>query len=490
MKYRKPYWEARQGDDRDEVNENEEDAEDGSVGRSAFQRDKARILHSNAFRRLQAKAQVLRVGESDIYRTRLTHSVEVASIGAGIYASLRNCSPSRDMKDFTDKEKKLLKKLLKDQNLIESIGLAHDIGHPPFGHSGESALNYMMREYGGFEGNAQTTRIVTKLEKYHKKYGLDLTRRTLLGLIKYPALYSNVSRTELQECDSVKNRCVNCADHKPPKCSFYDSENDVFQFIMEGLSGSDQNNFRYFPQPSENEKHGKTVHKSFDCSIMDIADEIAYGVYDLEDAARYEIIKVEDLSGLCDDFKNLGHFEGVLREALKERGECIDKEETPFQKLYRLFFFESEEGDRDEVDHYRQKATSILINSLVKSTVIYRQDAFEEPLLKYRVKLHEEAKKFLDILAEFVHEKVVKRAMIQTLDYHGGLLNQRLFEALCSSPEDLLPQKFKQRYEKAETEKQKKRVVCDYIAGMSDNHAKRLYARLYESHSGNIKDFI
>ena len=120
--------------------------------RSPFQRDRARILHSAAFRRLQSKTQVMGSGQSDFYRTRLTHSLEASQIGSGISAQLRNKHADLCAELFPN-----------DDTLIESICLAHDIGHPPFGHGGEVALNYMMREHGGFEGNGQTFRIVSHL---------------------------------------------------------------------------------------------------------------------------------------------------------------------------------------------------------------------------------------------------------------------------------------------------------------------------------------
>ena len=138
-----------------------------------YQIDRARIIHSASFRRLQAKTQILGIGDSDFYRTRLTHSLEVAQLGFGITESLKA--------KFKFDEEKL--DLLPSQNAIESICLAHDIGHPAFGHGGEVALNYCMINDGGFEGNGQTLRIVTKLAEYTPNNGMNLTRRTLLGLI-------------------------------------------------------------------------------------------------------------------------------------------------------------------------------------------------------------------------------------------------------------------------------------------------------------------
>ena len=154
--------------------------------RDNFSRDRARVIHSAFFRRLQGKTQVLGLGESDFYRTRLTHSIEVAQVASGIVETLRDDSSLTSFRQF-----------LPSQTLIEAIALAHDIGHPPFGHGGEVALNYVMRNHGGFEGNAQTLRICTKLGEYSDDSGLNLTRRTLLGLLKYPAHYSSVVNSAL-----------------------------------------------------------------------------------------------------------------------------------------------------------------------------------------------------------------------------------------------------------------------------------------------------
>ena len=135
--------------------------------RSPFQRDRARILHSEAFRCLQAKTQIHAVGEDDFYRTRLTHSLEVAQIGSSIRAKLLREKQAFQAVVSDQKFANLaenLTALLPSRSLIESLCFAHDIGHPPFGHGGEMALNYKMHEYGGFEGNAQSFRNVTQLE--------------------------------------------------------------------------------------------------------------------------------------------------------------------------------------------------------------------------------------------------------------------------------------------------------------------------------------
>src|SRR3990167_5443716 len=143
--------------------------------RTPFERDHTRVIHSAAFRRLQRKTQILGCHEGDFHRTRLTHSLEVASIGRSITRNL-SLRPNNQVIAF----------LLPADDLISAICLLHDIGHPPFGHAGEAALNYKMQDAGGFEGNAQTIHLLTQLEENYGNHGLDLTRRTLLGLLKYP----------------------------------------------------------------------------------------------------------------------------------------------------------------------------------------------------------------------------------------------------------------------------------------------------------------
>src|SRR3546814_608554 len=122
---------------------------------------------------------ILSISDSDFHRTRLTHSLEVSQVGTGILQHLRHIESDPDVLN-----------VLPDTKLIETICMIHDLGHPPFGHGGEVALNFAMRDHGGFEGNGQTLRILSKLELFSEGFGSNLTRRTLLGTLKYPAPYS------------------------------------------------------------------------------------------------------------------------------------------------------------------------------------------------------------------------------------------------------------------------------------------------------------
>ncbi|RTZ86457.1 MAG: dGTPase, partial [SAR324 cluster bacterium] len=197
--------------------------------REDYERDRARVIHSSAFRRLQAKTQILGVLDGDFHRTRLTHSMEVAQIGRGLVLNFVKRYPE-------------LKDLLPRLEQIETTGLAHDLGHPPFGHGGESALNYAMANYGGFEGNGQTLRILTKLESHTPEHGLDLTRRTLLGVLKYPVPYSRLYRKTLPVADLTYEKLNFQQTWQPPKC-YLDTEQDVLNWILFPLSASDKKNF-------------------------------------------------------------------------------------------------------------------------------------------------------------------------------------------------------------------------------------------------------
>ena len=155
--------------------------------RTPFQIDRDRIIHSSEFRRLQGKTQVFLPGEYDFYRTRLTHSIEVSQIGRSICAYL-----------FESNKELFNKNFFIDPDLVESACLAHDLGHPPFGHAGERTLHNLMKPYGGFEGNAQTLRLITEIfyRTDEDRRGLNPTRAFIDSILKYKSLYSDLDNPE------------------------------------------------------------------------------------------------------------------------------------------------------------------------------------------------------------------------------------------------------------------------------------------------------
>lgn len=222
-----------------------------SESRDDVMRDYARVLYSSSFRRLQGKMQLLGIDANKFNRNRLTHSLEVAQIARSIAFDLG----------------------LKQTVVSETASLAHDIGNPPFGHSGEIILNQLNANFGGYEGNAQAFRILRTLEKKHYSYsGLNLTLRTMMGVTKY--FYNKESN---------------------PQKFLYD---DDYDFLSEQLN-----------------QNGVKVTKSIDAEIMDLADEIAYAAHDLEDALSFGMITLgeiiyefkisEKFSPALDSFSNI-----------------------------------------------------------------------------------------------------------------------------------------------------------------------------------------
>jgi len=413
---------------------------------SDAQRDRARIIHSASFRRLQSKTQVLGIGESDFYRTRLTHSLEVAQIGSSICEKLRETYATCE--DYI--------KWIPSLSQIEAIGLSHDIGHPPFGHGGEVALNFFMHEHGGFEGNGQTLRIVSKLGEYSPNQGLDLTRRTLIGLLKYPVLHKEVANYSKACSLSTK---VNIDAFKPPKC-IHDDDLDILDWLLKDLPIKDATLFRATTINDNGVR--KSAHKSFDTSIMELADDISYGVHDLEDALALQLVTFRQ-------------WQDEVIKNLPDSGENTISKELDF---YNTKLFSGSNKDR-------KHAISKLVGYFIPSIKMIEKEVFETPLLKYQVVMSNEASELLELLKKFVFKNVINRPEVQTLEYKGQQMILRLFEVLQENPKRLLPVS---TYEQYKQSLNKKRVICDYISGMTDNYATKLYHKLFSPQMGSIFD--
>lgn len=435
--------------------------------RTAWERDRARVIHCASFRRLQAKTQVLGISEGDFHRTRLTHSMEVAQISGGLVQTLAKVAAH----DGTHAE---IAGYLPDQALVESIAFCHDLGHPPFGHGGEIALNYMMRDSGGFEGNGQSLRILTRLESHTEGFGLDLTRRTLLGILKYPVMYETAVRKK-DPLAPENYSLLRAGDWKPPKC-FLGSESAVVEWLLEPFSHSDREKFTQTSPPEDQTKHAKSIYKALDTSIMELADDIAYGVHDLEDGIALGLITREHWS------KINGSLDGAWAAQFGLGTHLLLEQE--------LFGDAADVQKRADASAIRKRAIGAMVNALISSARPKRIGELSNPILAYNAELDPPARQFLDALKGLTSTHIVKLQSVQTLEYRGRYLVMSLFEAMTSDPIHLLNASYALAYQEASSESDKRRVICDYVAGMTDSYAARVYERLFVPGVGNVFEHL
>jgi dGTPase len=230
------------------------------------------------------------------------------------------------------------------------------------------------------------------------------------------------------------------------------------EWILKPLSAKDRDAFQAHSTPTDVE-HGKTYEKSLDTSIMDLADDIAYGVHDFEDGIRLGLITDK-------------HW--------REINKNVDKK---WAKKYSLLDLKKSLFMDDS--SLRKRAIGGMVNALIVSTKV-GIGKFQNPIVKYRVELDQPARKFLDTLRNLVNMQIIKSPEVQTLEYRGQQIVMQLFDALSAEPERLMKKNFITQYRAAHDDCEGARVVCDYIAGMTDEYATRLYERLFTPRQGTI----
>jgi dGTPase len=428
----------------------ERDVLGGVVGaegdrRTIFEKDRAKIVHSASFRRLQGKTQVFGMGGSDFFRTRLTHSLEASQIAKGIAL---NCG-------FANTE------------LVEAASLAHDIGHPPFGHTGEAVLKHEMRKFGGFEGNAQNLRLLTKLESSrHETPGLHISRSTLDGILKYKKSYSQLDKEVPEE-----------------KWKFYyDDDFDAVEFAC-------------YDKPQEFRREGSTQFlpttdselKSYECEIMEWADDIAYSTHDLEDGLKAGMITVSKITNKVEDSArnkieagNLVWDAGTWDEIMKEIGKVSRR-------------YDSEKERKSE----RKALISGYINSFVNSTKPEKRNGGHGfSRYKYEIAPDKRQKLKCNMLKSIVWELIINDERVATLQRKAEIIVRRLFDEFtmfCDErrTKEMYPADFREKLAAVRgDEAGEKRIACDYISGMTDSYASRMYSRLTESEASSMFDII
>lgn len=420
--------------------------------RSPVAKDRDRIVHSGALRRLQRKSQIVGVQSNDFFRTRLTHTYECAQIGRGLARRSVRSDWNTVVSRFDD---------LPD--LIEAACLAHDLGHPPFGHNGEAALQAMMRKHAQslFEGNAQSFRIVTNLElKYRdpkRSYGLNLTRSTLKAMLKYPW--------------SERSPEVN-AEH--PKFCVYDDSDDggVYAWLFKGE-----------PEPAD-----PLDRRTLATDILEAADDIAYAAHDFEDGVWSGMIPLHLL--LAGDRGAIGALERTVRERHSSlfKNVSVNKRVKELLKPIRSHAwsmkpFDRARGSRGELKNF----TAELIGDLMSE--VTPGDRFTNPSSDTKRKLY--------VLTGMAWTWMIRSPQLATLQYGQRRLIEALFEGYWENPE-MLPQRerWMEIYEAGLSEadlqanpnatrdaaivwRAKARLICDHIAGMTDLYALHVHAEMF-----------
>ena len=340
--------------------------------RTPFQRDRDTIIHCQAFRRLEYKTQVFVNHEGDYYRTRLTHTIEVAQIAKSIAKSLRL-----------------------NEDLAEAISLAHDIGHTPFGHAGEKALHEIMEDFGGFEHNSQSLRVVDYLEERYNDYrGLNLTWEVREGIIKHHTSYDNPNSSLLKE------------------------------FLPDKTS-------------------------SLEAQIVNVADEIAYNNHDIDDGLESELIDFKDLLDIP-----------LLKECYNRFYKTVKNE-----KILRY------EIVRELIGEQINDVITTSLENIKKRNIKTLEDVRNSPIL---IDYSDEMKKKNRELKIFLYDKLYKNYKVLKMQHKAERYVKKLFEAYEEDVKQL-PPKFVEQIEIDG----KERVICDYIAGMTDRYAQDEFARLF-----------
>lgn len=390
--------------------------------RTAFQIDRDRVIFSASFRRLQRKTQVFQSGEYDFYRTRLTHSLEVAQIGRGICLHLLNRGePLRA--DFQV-----------DADLVEACCLSHDIGHPPFGHAGESALNEVMAGYGGFEGNAQTLRILTNLI-FGEDGGMKPTRAFLDGVLKYKRVYDGA---------------------ETPSKFIYPEQNGVLDFVF------GRADWRSHCEGPPNE------FRSVECQIMDWADDVAYGLMDIVDGVGADFVTVDKLMGWERNTELNPSDEAELRTLRKwlEEGRV-----TP--RFARMV------GECIAATNLKPRT-----NFMSCMTNRYAFELAIDPAMRARI----------DFYKRIAVELIFQTPQVKQLEFKGRRLLHDLYDAFSTNYAtggaklSLAPPHIERQLLEAPDRPERERVLCDYVAGMTDAFAVRTYRRLFDPEFGSMRD--
>ncbi|MET3664531.1 deoxyguanosinetriphosphate triphosphohydrolase [Caulobacter sp. 1776] len=362
--------------------------EDESRTRTPFARDRDRIIHTSAFRRLKEKTQVFVAHEGDNFRTRLTHSLEVAQVARSLATALGL-----------------------DSDLAETIALGHDIGHPPFGHAGEDELELQMKDFGGFDHNVQTFRVVTELEhRYPDFLGLNLTWETLEGIIKHNGPVTN-------KLGKPSWKAI----------AKYDNEYDL----------------------------GLNTWASAEAQVAALADDIAYNNHDVDDGVTAGLFTLDELMDVP--------LIGPILAAVKSERPDLDARLTHLEAIRRMIGAMIDDVMGETLQ--RAAATGVAsaddVRALSHALVAFSPDMAED----------------LARLRKFLHERMYRHWRVNRTRSQARRILGEMFGLFLKEPEVLPTVWFAKSQNRDEAGRA--RVVCDYIAGMTDRFAIEEHRKLF-----------
>ena len=354
--------------------------EDPPKLRTEFQRDRERIIHTTAFRRLEYKTQVFVNHEGDMYRTRLTHTIEVAQIARAAARALKI-----------------------NEDLTEAISLSHDLGHTPFGHAGQDILNKCMKNFGGFEHNIQSLRIVDKLENVYPNFpGLNLSFETREGILK------KCNKTRAKKLGDIADRFL------------------------------------------------KKEQSSLEAQLTNLCDQIAYNNHDIQDGIRAKKISLEQL-------KTVPLFKSQMILALKEYPKITESQivNETVRRIINLLVSDLILNSNANIKNYNIETTDDVRTC-------------EKEIICFSGKIKKENMN----LKRFLHKNLYKHPDVKKMTDKATIVIQDLFNAYSGDIE-LLPKPFLKHNMQKIRRNQAERVICDYIAGMTDRFALKEHKKLY-----------
>lgn len=501
--------------------------------------DLSNLIHTPTFRRLAAKTQLLPEHENDYFRNRLTHSLEVTDTAIKIAKKI-------------NAETEYFQKQPINLNLIRFAAHAHDIGHPPFGHKGEKALDKMMIKFANefkqyihhqnleknisqidyglrFEGNAFNIRLLVELEKMfvdnkdeklNKQLGINPTFRSIASILKYNFLMCD-EEIEIKDLSGKSNLFFKKVNTKK---GYFKEDEELIKKVIENVTGVPNFSGRF---------------RTIECNIMELADDISYTVYDLEDVFKGRFISFEDITKKYLLDENIHSLKIIYKEVKKdfEDSKKLDllftknnkqisfpKDQSKFiefieNAFLKIFFKPSDikkykssslvgyEISKDVAKNgfTRYAVTSLLVDYFITNINV---DEIDEIPALTKVKMDAEAFLLMCFLKRFVFNSITGKSKIQIVDYRGGEIVETIFKTLYENP-NLLPDDYKAIYDRL-TEAalndesnfvqkcndakilipEQVRCICNYIACMTNRYAIEFYARLKsENHQSIFKPF-